>query len=76
MGAQSYNTTKSSSKPRCKLPELCTSSYLIGNTVFALRDAGRERDVAEFLSRLKPYEDEINFSIVLEVAVDYVEFYD
>lgn len=62
-------------KPRCKLPPVCTPSYLIGNTVNALTRAGLHLRIHEFTEDLGKDDAIADFHRVLEIASHYVEFY-
>lgn len=61
-------------KPRCKLPTVCSSSYLIGNTVNALTRAGLHLRVREFTEELTKDLEISDYHRVLEIASRYVDF--
>ncbi len=65
-----------SNKPKCKLPEFCASSHLIGMTVVTLRKAGLEEEKTEFVSILKDNTANIDYFTAFQIASNYVEFYD
>ena len=61
-------------KPRCKLPPVCTSSYLIGNTVNALTHAGLHLRILEFTEELGKDDAIAEYHRILEIASRYVDF--
>ncbi len=61
-------------KPRCKLPTVCSSSYLIGNAVNALMKAGLNHRVRELTEDLRNGQDISDYHRVLEIASRYVNF--
>ena len=63
-------------KPKCKLPDICTASHLIGKTVLALRYSGMENEMREFINMIKKKDINIDFATIYELASNYVEFYE
>ena len=63
-------------KPRCKLPVFCASSQIIGKTVSTLRSAGLEEEQKEFVQLVKINCAKIDYFKAIEIASNYVDFYD
>ncbi len=61
-------------KPGCRLPSVCTPSYLIGNTVNALTRAGLQSRIREFTNDLGETDAISDYHRILEIASRYVEF--
>ena len=61
-------------KPGCRLPSVCTPSYLIGNTVNALTRAGLKSRIPEFTNDLSETGAISDYHRILEIAARYVEF--
>ena len=61
-------------KPGCRMPSVCTPSYLIGNTVNALTRAGLQSKAREFTDDLGKTGAISDYHRILEIAARYVEF--
>ncbi len=61
-------------KPPCRLPEVFTPSYLIGNTVNALMQAGMSDKAHEFTRELSQSGAISDYHQILDIATQYVEF--
>jgi hypothetical protein len=61
-------------KPPCRLPEVFTPSYLIGNTVNALVKAGLPDRAHEFTHELSKTGAISDYHHILDIAARYVEF--
>lgn len=69
-------STNSTGKPNCKLPEVMTVSHLIGRTVTALREAGSEREMREFLNEIRKKELSLDYYSVITIASRFVSFHE
>jgi len=61
-------------KPYCALPDVLTVSHLIGKTVTALRDAGKDREMREFINEIRRKDLSIDYYSVMNIASHYVSF--
>ncbi len=68
-----HNSTQ---KPGCRLPDILTASHLIGNTVTALRDAGRDDSMKEFINEIRRKDNSLDYFSVMTIASRYVSFHE
>lgn len=61
-------------KPRCRLPEVFSHSYIIGSTVHALKEAGLYDKACEFTRELSENNAISDYNQILKIASRYVEF--
>lgn len=61
-------------KPDCKLPEILTVSHLIGKTVTSLREAGREKEMREFINEIRKKDFPMDYYSVFTLASRFVSF--
>ncbi|MCX7679041.1 MAG: hypothetical protein N2316_07455 [Spirochaetes bacterium] len=61
-------------KPVCRLPEVITSSYLIGSTVHALIEAGLNDKAQEFTTEINRSGAISDYHQIFNIALRYVEF--
>jgi len=62
-------------KPTCKLPTPDTVSFLIGNTVETLRNAGMQKEMRNFINQIRRKDIDLDYYSVFDIAKDYVTFY-
>jgi hypothetical protein len=62
-------------KPTCKLPTPDTVSFLIGNTVETLRNAGMKEEMRNFINQIRRKDIDLDYYSVFDIAKDYVTFY-
>jgi len=63
-------------KPRCKLPDICVTSHLIGKIVVTLNDAGMDSEKVNFINEVKREDINIDYQKIIEIGKSYVEFYE
>jgi hypothetical protein len=68
--------SNSVSKPTCRLPDVLTVSHLIGKTVTALRDAGREQEMRDFINDIRRKDLQMDYFSVMSIASRYVTFHE
>ena len=61
-------------RPKCKLPDTCTISHLIGKTVTVLREADMHDEMQSFIDYIKQENGALDYSAVLKRAEKYVDF--
>lgn len=66
--------SNSVSKPNCRLPDVLTVSHLIGKTVTALREAGKDRDMRDFINDIRRKDLQMDYYSVMAIASRYVTF--
>lgn len=66
--------SKISEKPGCRLPDIPTASHLIGKTVTALREAGRNKEMRDFINEIRKKDLSLDYYSVFTIASSYVHF--
>jgi len=61
-------------KPGCLLPDILTASHLIGKTVTALREAGCDKEMRDFINEIRRKDISLDYYSVLTIASYYVNF--
>ena len=61
-------------KPACKLPDICTASYLIGRVVVVLKNEGKKENMRAFINEIRQKDINIDYYNVFKIASDYVDF--
>ncbi|GEM_PF-3504299 len=62
-------------KPTCKLPTPDSVSFLIGDTVKTLRNAGMQKEMRNFINQIRRKDIDLDYYSVFDIAKDYVTFY-